>query len=149
MVVPHMVTEGEDGWLWQLSLFLASVQCFICTAGKRLEVYKMPESGSGNISAYCKLISSSDVCWRCWEQDFAAQLLSLCSPLGGWEGNCGAKQRVKQAATSTTWYSIEVFNLKEKNTHHKLMYLEGHLPAHRRGEWHVKHQVCHWSISCG
>lgn len=55
--------------------FLLSAQHFISAAGKRLKVQKMPQSGSGNTSACCKLISPPDVCWRCWEQDTTAVLL--------------------------------------------------------------------------
>lgn len=41
-----------------------------------------------------------------------------------------------------------LFNLKEKNTHHKLMYPKGHPPAHRREEGHARHWASDRSISC-
>lgn len=41
---------------------LLSAQHFISAASKRLKVHKTPESGSGNISVCCKLISLSDAC---------------------------------------------------------------------------------------
>lgn len=42
-----------------------------------------------------------------------------------------------------------MFNLKEKNMHHKCIYLKGHLPAHRRGEGHAQRLVCDQYISHG